>query len=113
MLIGADLKSTRLIELILVTQGEWHGGRCGAWCGNNLIFFENGEVTKKVFGEDGDCHVFFDYEYGRYSIEDGVIRVQFESGESLEGGFVTEGPLIGTLDLGLPNVYFVSPVGDI
>jgi hypothetical protein len=112
-LIGADLRDSRLVELLLIAQGEWFGGPCGAWCGNNLIFFENGEVTQRTLGEDGQGHGFFEYERGRYSIKDGVVSVQLDSGELLEGGFVIEGPLTGMLKLGSRNGYFVAPTGDI
>jgi hypothetical protein len=113
MLIGADLKDTRLIELLLIVQGEWFGGPCGAWCGNNLIFFENGEVTKKILHDDGTGHGMFEYEHGRYSIRDGVINIRYDSGQVAEGGFVTEGHLVGTLRLSGENGYFVAPTGDI
>ena len=113
MLIGGDLKDTRLIELILLAQDEWFGGMCGAWCGNDLIFLENGEVTKRVFGEDRDGRGVFHDEHGRYSIDNGVITIQYDSGESIQGGFVTEGPFMGVLQLGRENGYFVYPTGDI
>lgn len=113
IIIGADLKDTRLIELLLIAQGEWFGGPCGAWCGNNLIFFENSEVTKKILHDDGTGHGMFEYEHGRYSIRDGVISIQYDSGQVVEGGFVTEGHLVGTLQLGRENAYFIAPTGGI
>jgi len=113
ILIEADLEDTRLIELLLIAQGEWFGGPCGAWCGNNLIFTENGEVTKKILGEDGLGHGSFEYEHGRYSVDDGLISIRWDSGQVIQGTFVSEGHLAGTLQLGRENAYFVAPTGDI
>jgi len=112
VLIGADIKDTRLIELILIGQREWYGGACGSTCGNDLIFMENGEVTKRVRGEDGQGRQIFHDEHGRYSIDNGVITIRYDSGESIQGGFVTEGPFTGVLQLGSENAYTIYPVGD-
>jgi hypothetical protein len=108
MLIGSDLTDSCLVQTILVAQGEWYGPVCGAWCGNHLLFFENGEVAKKVFGEDGDGHGSYTFEKGRYSIEGGVIRIEFESGDAVAGGFIED----GVLQLGR-DWYTVFPSHDI
>jgi len=112
MLIGGDLRDTRLVELILLAQGEWYGGQCGLWCSNDLIFLENGEVTKRVFTEKPEGHGYFTDVHGRYQIDNGVITIRYDSGESIHGGFLTEGPQMGVLRFGLENGYFVYPTGD-
>jgi tetratricopeptide (TPR) repeat protein len=108
MLIGADLKSPRLIEILLVAQGEWYGPCTGAWAGHNLLFFESGEVQKKIYTHDEEGRDTFKYAIGRYSISPGVITVRFASGEVLEGHFGDDGALyLGT------ERYLFYPIHDI
>jgi tetratricopeptide (TPR) repeat protein len=93
ILIGADLTDPRLLEIILVAQGEWYGPRCGAWCGDNIFFFADGQVQKEIFKEDEEFHHVLEYVPGTYSIEAGVITVRFGSGEAVRGRFAEDGEL--------------------
>ncbi|MFZ1947307.1 MAG: tetratricopeptide repeat protein [bacterium] len=94
MLIGADLKNPRLVEIILVGTGEWFGRICGSWCGDHLLFFETGEVQKKIATQDEKGRNVIRYVSGRYSVDDlGVITLEFPSGQVLHGQFTEDGAL--------------------
>jgi tetratricopeptide (TPR) repeat protein len=94
MLIGADLKNPRLVEIILVANGEWFGHICGSWCGDHLLFFETGEVQKKIYTQDEKGRNVIRYVSGRYSVDhQGVITTEFPSGQVLHGQFTEDGAL--------------------
>jgi len=109
-LIGADLGNPDLIKAILVAQAEWFGIPCGAWCGNDLLFFETGRVFKRIYTQERGPHEL-KYEAGEYSVEAGTITIRFPSGEVLRGRFDEAGDL-QTGD-NWRSRYLVRPAGDI
>ena len=107
-IIGADLNAPDLIKILLVAQCEWFGRQCGAWCRQDLIFFETGEVKKRIFTVNERGQNVIEYRDGRYSVESGAVILRFGVEEALQGRFAED----GALEVGSER-YILDLVGDL